>query len=118
MNNNNLIPFGALAEDVQREIRSKGGKAKAKKMKERKTIADALRQVLDEPIEKGSKTTKLDAIAIKTIKNLYDNPNAKGLKTIAEILGEVKQTINAEGMTLNINTTEEGKKNIEKLLSE
>lgn len=116
MNNNNLKPINTLAKDMQREIRSKGGKARARKMKERKTIADALRQVLDEPVEKGSKTTRMDAIAIKTIKNLYDQPSIKGMKVLAEILGELKQTINAEGLTLNITSSPEGKDNIEKIL--
>lgn len=112
----NLKPFGTLAEDVQRDIRSKGGKARAKKMKERKTIAEALRKILDEPIAKGSRQTKLDGISIKVIKKLFDDPDIRDLKALAEILGELKQTINAEGMTLNINASEEGKNNIERIL--
>lgn len=112
----NLKPFGTLAEDVQRDIRSKGGKARAKKMKERKTIAEALRKILDEPIAKGSRQTKLDGISIKVIKKLFDDPDIRDLKALAEILGELKQTINAEGMTLNINTSEEGKNNIKRIL--
>lgn len=112
----NLKPFGTLAEDVQREIRSKGGKARAKKMKERKTIAEALRKILDEPIAKGSRQTKLDGISIKVIKKLFDDPDIRDLKALAEILGELKQTINAEGMTLNINASEEGKNNIKRIL--
>ena len=112
----NLKPFGTLAEDVQREIRSKGGKARAKKMKERKTIAEALRKILDEPIAKGSRQTKLDGISIKVIKKLFDDPDIRDLKALAEILGELKQTINAEGMTLNINASEEGRNNIKRIL--
>ena len=112
----NLKPFGTLAEDVQREIRSKGGKARAKKMKERKTIAEALRKILDEPIAKGSRQTKLDGISIKVIKKLFDDPDIRDLKALAEILGELKQTINAEGLTLNISSSEEGKSNIERIL--
>ena len=112
----NLKPFGTLAEDVQREIRSKGGKARAKKMKERKTIAEALRKILDEPIAKGSRQTKLDGISIKVIKKLFDDPDIRDLKALAEILGELKQTINAEGLTLNILSSEEGKSNIERII--
>ena len=112
----NLKPFGTLAEDVQRDIRSKGGKARAKKMKERKTIAEALRKILDEPIAKGSRQTKLDGISIKVIKKLFDDPDIRDLKALAEILGELKQTINAEGLTLNISSSEEGKSNIERII--
>ena len=85
-------------------------------MKERKTIAEALRKILDEPIAKGSRQTKLDGISIKVIKKLFDDPDIRDLKALAEILGELKQTINAEGMTLNINASEEGKNNIERIL--
>lgn len=116
MGNENLKPFGTLAEDVQREIRSKGGKARAKKMRERKTIADALRKVLDEPIAKGSRQTKLDGISIKVIKKLFDDPDIRDMKTLAEILGELKQTINTEGLTLNIQSSEQGKSNIERII--
>lgn len=112
----NLKPFGTLAEDVQREIRSKGGKARAKKMKERKTIAEALRKILDEPIAKGSRQTKLGGISMKVIKKLYDDPDIRDLKTLAEILGELKQTNNAESLTLYISSSEEGKSNIERII--
>lgn len=115
-NENNLIPVNTLAKDLQREIRSKGGKARAKKMKERKTIAEALRKILDEPIAKGSRQTKLDGISIKVIKKLFDDPDIRDLKALAEILGELKQTINAEGLTLNISSSEEGKSNIERII--
>lgn len=112
----NLKPFGTLAEDVQREIRSKGGKARAKKLKERKTIADALRKILDEPIAKGSRQTKLDGISIKVVKKIFDDPDIRDMKVLAEILGELKQTISAEGMTLNITASDEGRESIEKLM--
>lgn len=105
----NLKPFGTLAEDVQRKIRSKGGKARAKKMKERKTIADALRKVLDEPIAKGSRQTKLDGISIKAIKKLFDNPDIRDVKVLAEILGEIKQTLttDGDGLTIVVKSQEE-----------
>lgn len=108
-NESNLKPFGTLAEDMQREIRSKGGKARAKKLKEQKTIAEALRKVLAEPIAKGSRQTRLDGIAIKTVKKLFDDPDIKDLKTLAEVLGEFKQTIEAkgEGLTIVVNSHEE-----------
>lgn len=74
-----------------------GGKASAMKRRERKTLADALRKVLDEPTEKGSRVTKMDAIAIKSVKALYDKPTMKGLKILAEILGEMEQKVVTDG---------------------
>ena len=106
----NLRPFETLAEDVQREIRSKGGKARAKKIKERKTIADALRKVLDEPLAKGSRMTRLDGISAKALKQMYDNPRMKDIKILAEILGELTQNIKAEGMTIIVRSPEEKEK--------
>ncbi|MGN0191075.1 MAG: hypothetical protein ACI39U_05410 [Candidatus Cryptobacteroides sp.] len=114
--NKNLIPIESRATEVQREIRSKGGKARARKLREQKTIAAALRQVLGEPVEKGSKVTKLDALVAKTVKNLYDAPSVKGLKILAELLGELEHKITSDGLTLNITASDEGKKNIERII--
>ena len=98
------------------ELARKAGKASGRKRRERKTIADALRKVLDEPIAKGSRQTRLDGISIKVIKKMFEDPDIRDMKCLAEILGELKQTINAEGMTLNINSSEEGKNNIKRIL--
>lgn len=118
INMQNLKPNSERTPEERRELARKAGKASGRKRKERKTIADALRKVLDEPLAKGSKQTRLDGIAIKAIKDLYDNPSVKKLKTLAEILGEFTQTIDAAGLTLNINTSEEGRENIERLMNE
>lgn len=108
-NEGNLKPFSTLSESEQREIRRKGGKESGRKRKERKLIADALRKVLDEPLAKGSRQTRLDGLAIRTVKKMFDNPNIKDMKTLAEILGEIKQTITAEGdgLTVIVKTQEE-----------
>lgn len=98
------------------ELARKAGKASGRRRRERKTIAEALRKILDEPIAKGSRQTKLDGISIKVIKKLFDDPDIRDLKALAEILGELKQTINAEGLTLNISSSEEGKSNIERII--
>ena len=115
-NENNLKPNTERTPKERVELARKAGKASGKKRRERKTIADALRKVLDEPIAKGSRQTRLDGISIKVIKKMFENPDIRDMKCLAEILGELKQTINAEGMTLNINASEEGKNNIKRIL--
>ena len=115
-NEGNLKPNSERTPKERVELARKAGKASGKKRRERKTIADALRKVLDEPIAKGSRQTRLDGISIKVIKKMFENPDIRDMKCLAEILGELKQTINAEGMTLNINASEEGKNNIERIL--
>lgn len=84
------------------ELARKAGRASGKKRRERKTIADALRKILDEPMAKGSRQTRLDGISIKVIKKMFDDPDIRDVKVLAEILGEVKQTLTAEGDGLTI----------------
>lgn len=115
-NAGNLKPNTERTPKERVELARKAGKASGRKRRERKTIADALRKVLDEPIAKGSRQTRLDGISIKVIKKMFENPDIRDMKCLAEILGELKQTINAEGMTLNINASEEGKNNIQRIL--
>lgn len=96
-NEGNLTPF-TKEQSREEAVKNgkKGGIASGKKKKERKLIADALRKVLDEPLAKGSRQTKLDGLAIKTIKKMFDNPNIKSMKILAEILGEFEGKQNLE----------------------
>lgn len=115
-NAGNLKPNTERTPKERVELARKAGKASGRKRRARKTIADALRIVLDEPLAKGSRQTRLDGISIKVIKKMFEDPDIRDMKCLAEILGELKQTINAEGMTLNINASEEGKNNIKRIL--
>ena len=54
-NEGNLKPNSERTPKERVELARKAGKASGKKRRERKTIADALRKVLDEPITKGSR---------------------------------------------------------------
>jgi hypothetical protein len=47
----NLHPFGTRAEDVERAVRSKGGYARAEKIREEKTIRSLLQAINDEEVE-------------------------------------------------------------------
>lgn len=80
-----------------------------------KSIADALRAILAEKID--GDVDKLDAITAKVVKKMFDNPDIRDLKVLAEILGELKQTFDAGGLTLNINASDEGVQNISKLIN-
>ena len=98
----NLKPNSERTPSERVELARKAGRASGRKRRERKTIADALRNVLDEPIAKGSRQTKLDGISIKAIKKLFDNPDIRDVKVLAEILGEIKHTLTSEGDGLTI----------------
>ena len=105
-NEKNLIPLPERAKDEQREIQVKGGKARAKQMKERKTIAEGLKAILNEKTP-DKKMTKQEAILIKAVKKIFDDPDIRDIRTLAEVLGELKQNISAEGLNLIINTDKE-----------
>jgi len=109
----NLVP---LTTESARKIGSLGGKASAEARKKRKSVAEALRQVLDEPLGEGANTTRLDAITAKVIHKMFDDPDIRDIKVLAEILGEVKQSIETSGLQLNISTSQQGESNINKIL--
>lgn len=96
MNEKNLIPNSERTPEELREITRKGGIASGESRRRRKTIAAALRKVLDEPVG-NSDTTRLDAITQKALQNLYNEPTMKGLKILAEILGELDVNLNLGG---------------------
>lgn len=108
-NESNLKPQNTRTPEERKRIAAMGGKASGRRKRERKSIAEALRKVLDEPIAKGSRQTKLDGISIKVIKNLFDNPDIRDLKVLAEILGEIKQTLttDGDGLTIVVKSQEE-----------
>lgn len=59
-----------------------------------KLLRETLREELSKETAKGSGVTKQEAIVAAVVKNLYDKPNAKGLKIITEILGEMEINVN------------------------
>lgn len=113
----NLAPPFESGEKA-RELGKKGGIASGKAKRAKKTLADTLRKVLQEKIAKGEKLTRQEAIAIKAVKRLYDDPKMSDLKILAEILGETKQTVELTGTQLVINTDDKTKEIIQKGLED
>ena len=64
MNDENLIPISERATSVQREIRSKGGKAKAEKMKEQKTYREMAKAMLSATLTDENMLSELKAFGI------------------------------------------------------
>lgn len=75
----------------------KGGIASAAAKKERKTLADTLRVVLEEKANDAG-LTRREAIVAKVVKRLYDEGDIRDLKILADVLGESEQTINLKGV--------------------
>lgn len=93
----NLIPQSERTKEQQREIARQGGIASGKVRRERKSIADALRLVLDEKANADG-ITRQEAIVAKVVKRLYDKGDIRDLKILADVLGESEQTINVKGI--------------------
>lgn len=74
------------------EIGRRGGIASAEAKKRHKLLKEVLMEQLDQKMASGM--TRREAIVAATLKNLYDKPSAKGLKIIAEILGEMEINVN------------------------
>lgn len=80
-----------------------GAAASARGRKERKTLAQTLREELDKMASAGGAMTKLEYIVAKCLQNLANGKcTPKDLKTISEVLGEFKQNINLDGDGMHI----------------
>lgn len=89
----NLVPNSERTPEQRRENARKAGIASGEARRARKTLVEALKQVLYEPIQEGSEMTRLDAISVKAIKRLFDDPRMTDIKILAEMLGEFKTQI-------------------------
>ena len=93
----NLRPQSERTKEEQREIARQGGIASGKARRERKTLADTLRVVLEEKANDAG-LTRREAIVAKVVKRLYDEGDIRDLKILADVLGESEQTINLKGV--------------------
>lgn len=115
--NGNLVPNSERTPECRKEIARMGGVASGESRRRRKSLREALELVLDEPVAAGSEMTRLDAIVVRALKKLHDNPTMRDVKILAEILGELKISLEHTGMAINIQTSPEGKECIEKILN-
>lgn len=90
----NLITMAQRSETEARELGRAGGIASGEARRRKKTIAAALRKVLEEKTSPDSDETRLDAITRKALYDLHQNPSMKGLKILTEILGELDVNLN------------------------
>lgn len=88
-NEKNLKPFDTLTEEQQREIRSKGGKASVKAKKERKTMREMLKYLLEQDIQntKGEKKSTLEAVMVAQLKQALKG-DTKAATFIRDTIGE------------------------------
>lgn len=97
----NLKPQNTRTKDEQRKIARKGGVASGKARRERKTIREMVRAVLDEQMP-GSDMTRGQAIVARTLKRAYDGGKITDLRVLAEIAGELEQNLNITATTTQV----------------
>ena len=83
-----------VANGTQTEISRKGAIASNEVQKRKKLLREVLREELDKETTKGSEVTKMEAVVAAVVQGLYQKPNAKGLKIMTEILGEMEVNVN------------------------
>ena len=106
-NEQNLKPFpkGRSSEEA-RISGTKGGVASGKARREKKKLAQALREMMDEKIAEG--LTRQEAFLKKALANSFNgSPNLDDLLKIQKLMGEEKTTIETEIKMPNFNITEE-----------
>lgn len=117
MNEGNIIPNSERTPEERIEIARKGGIASGEARRVKKSLADAIRAVLDEELP-GTNLTRREAIVIKTLERVYKSGKMDDLVKIAQLTGEYQQNINlgADGVRLAIEVADTSTKSeLEKL---
>lgn len=109
MNNENLNPLNKMCKEDAKKIQSKGGHARAKKIKEKKTMREMLNYLLTKKIEnkKGEKATTLEAIMVAQIKEALKG-NTRAVQFIRDTIGEMPKMVHeVDGKGINIIVADE-----------
>lgn len=113
-NNENLKPLNQRCKEDAKKIRSKGGKARAAKIKEKKTMREMLNYLLEKEItnRSGEKATTQEAITVSLINQALKG-NVKAWEVIRDTIGEKpKQDINLSTGGLVVQVADEETKKI------
>lgn len=83
---------------------------------ERRALAEELRKLLSEETAPGSGVSKQTAILMKALQRLFERPSMQEVKILAEVLNELKVTLDASDIVLNINTDKDGGEALNRML--
>lgn len=110
----NLKPFDSTQSREKAKINGKkGGLASGKAKRERKTIVEGIKLVLE---GKGmTQDTLQDEIIVKVLKRLLEDGRVADLKTLSELLGETKGSTTTIPIINVITQNSKEKDNIDKL---
>lgn len=119
-NDDNLVPFDQRAESEQREIARQGGIARGQQRREQKTMREWAKIFGAIPVKvKAQDGTEVDSTTLGSIVAVQMQKATKGdtkaAKFVSDLLGETKDA--ASALTLVVNASEEGKRNIEAIIN-
>lgn len=97
-NADNLVPNSERTPEQLREQTRAGGIRSGEVRRERKTIAEMLRKVLDEALPNAGGKTRGEAIVEAIAGRTFKGGKASDLKVLAEVLGEQVERIEHKGI--------------------
>ena len=115
-----LIPFDERTKDEQKEIARQGGIASGKARREQKTMREWAKVFGAIPVKvKAQDGTEVESTTLGSIVAVQMQKATKGdtkaAKFVSDLLGETKDA--ASALTLVVNASEEGKRNIEAIIN-
>ena len=109
--NENLKPFDKRTEGEQRKIARQGGVASGEARRQRKTVKEALRALMEEKMPDSTGDTRLDDFIRKAYANELKEPNLQSLLNLQKLLGEL-----VDRMEINTDQAQSAKEALDVLL--
>ena len=115
-----LIPFSERSQEEAKELGRKGGIASGQTRREQKTMREWAKIFGAIPVKvKAQDGTEVDSTTLGSIVAVQMQKATKGdtkaAKFVSDLLGETKDA--ASALTLVVNASEEGKRNIEAIIN-
>ena len=119
-NEDNLVPLNQRSKEEAKEIQTAGGIARGKQRTEQKTMREWAKIFGAIPVKvKAQDGTEVDSTTLGSIVAVQMQKATKGdtkaAKFVSDLLGETKDA--ASALTLVVNASEEGKRNIEAIIN-
>lgn len=120
-NNKNLVDLRTRDPEEAKKIRAMGGRAAHVARQRNRTFRKIFEAIASEKItvkmpDKSDRETTFDEAAVIATYQRAIKGDQKAMKIILTVLGEYVQKVEAEGINVNVQSSEQGKKNIEKIL--
>ena len=109
-NEQNLRPFDTLCRETAEKIRSNGGKAKAKKIQEQKSLRSAMRAILNGKYEHNGEILNGYEVATTQLFKALKDPDkiTAAFNSIRDLIGEkpVDKIEHSGDLDVNVNASE------------